>query len=144
MNKERKLSTVTKYNTYNREIYVWLVQHGFTDGLSYRRDKKEGTIYWSFELSDELNKSIADFYVYKEKWLQDHDPVRWTDLRVVFDVNVLSELKKRGFEPELTEPSMEDFRKPIWIFRKSTEFNHALDDIIWKLGGKEKLRAANR
>lgn len=115
-----------RYSTRSRGLYVYLINEGFTK-VTYHQDRQGSKkVWWSWEVTDELNEAIKRYfkrggYAANRKFIRTH---------TVLSPWLVEELSKLGYEALSEEPDIYDWRKTVWQYTYSDKL---LKDIDWIL-----------
>ena len=114
------------YETNSVGMYVWLIQHGFTD-VSYDTDRG-GKMTWHWIETDELNESVKEYY---STPLPDFERIR--NSKIITSVYVKNRLDELGHKPWTTEPDKYDWRKTIYLYDRTPELEIDINTILTKM-----------
>lgn len=120
------------YETGDRGLYVYLINHGFTD--VYYRKINRNHIFWSWNETEELNKAITDYYEQKQEQINNHEEKDYKQYTIVSRYDLVRDLTEMGYDYVAVEPDLFDYRRQVYLYKKTDEFNRDFAQLLRDYG----------
>lgn len=132
MFKTKELENKSKYyESSDRGLYVYLIGKGHTDVI-YR--KYNNRIYWSWAETEQLNDAITNYYISKQVEIMNGKKIDYTEYKVVSRFELVRDLEEQGYSYELVEPDLYDWRRKVYLYRRTEQFDRDFEGILRKYG----------
>ena len=132
INFREKEKNTKYYETGDRGLYVYLIKNGFTD--VYYRKINRNHIFWSWQETEELNKAIADYYEQKQEQINNHEEKDYKQYTIVSRYDLVRDLTEMGYDYVAVEPDLFDYRRQVYLYKKTDEFNRDFAQLLRDYG----------
>lgn len=124
-------NTAKFYESSDRGLYVHLINKGYTD-VVYR--KYNNRVYWSWAETEKLNEEIANYYIVKQIEVMTGTETNYDDYKVVSRFELVRDLEEQGYTYDIAEPDLYDWRRKVYLYKRTPEFDNEFEQILRKYG----------